>query len=242
VILVILWANSHSFRIVHSLDLIERFLFTTTNANPIKQAGGSRRVLVVPVARRESEETNEVFRSMGECLVPALLVQRSALWKELLGDLARCVLAMHHTRPDTATALSMADFGVFLQRCADYEGWGEQARAMVRTINARQEDQSAQARIVLDLMTELLRTSPTLQGKELTAKDWVERLQKLIPDHDVELVRKVNKSYFAWEIKTFSDLFTARLGMVASENKHSKTKTYAFRLKEGKIVNITEVA
>jgi len=107
----------------------------------------------------------------------------------------------------------MADFGVFLQRCADYKGWGNEAQAMVRTVNAKQEDQSAQsgsARAV-DGLASLVAGVPEEgmhgQGVGRTSAGGDSGIR-------LDLKRKLNKSYFAWEIKTFKDLFVERLCMV----------------------------
>ena len=43
-------------------------LFTTSNSNPIRQAGGSRRVIVFPVVPRESNGNDEVYQSLGALL------------------------------------------------------------------------------------------------------------------------------------------------------------------------------
>jgi hypothetical protein len=62
----------------------------------------------------------------------------------------------------------------------------------------------------------------------MTAKQWVISLQEIIPEHDKDLHRRVQSNYFAWETKTFRDLFVGRLGMVLGENKHLKVVSYSF--------------
>ena len=220
----------------------EATVMLTSNSNPIRQPGGSRRMFVIPVAPRQSDGSSRKYLAMGAHITPKLLANRSAWWLELLSDLANCVLAHHATDSATETILSMADFGVFVERTARYEGWGTEARSMFTKINERQEEQSAQARVVLELLTELLTNKPLLQGKALTAGDWTGHLQTLIPEHDQDRKRKVNKGYVAWEIKTFSELFASRLNVAEDMNRRTKVKTYSFRLPVEKVVQIDTAA
>ncbi len=169
-------------------------VITTSNSNPIRQAGGSRRVIVFPVVPRESNGNDEVYQSLGAHLGPALQAQRNAMWAELIADLARCMIALANTPADTMTVFSMADFGVFFQRCANDEGWGDEARELLRWVTARQEGQQAENRVILNLLTERLRQCPTLIGQKMTAKAWATCLHEIIPDHDRELHNKVNQS------------------------------------------------
>ena len=113
---------------------------------------------------------------------------------------------------------------------------------MFTKINERQDDQSAQSRIVLELLTELLTNRPGLQGTALTAADWTDHLQTLIPEYDLERKRKVNKNHVAWEIKAFSELFASRLNMVEDIIRRTKVKIYSFRLPLEKVVEIDAAA
>jgi hypothetical protein len=199
-------------------------------------------MFVIPVVPRQSDDGSRKYLAMGAHITPKLMANRSAWWLELLGDLANCVLAHHATDAATETILSMADFGVFVERTAQYEGWGAEARAMFTKINERQEDQSAQSRVVLELLTELLMNKPVLQGKALTAAAWAGHLQTLIPEYDLERKRKVNTGYVAWEIKAFSELFASRLNVIEDKIRRTKVKTYSFRLPLEKVVEIDAAA
>jgi len=227
----------------HTVELpCEATVMLTSNSNPIRQPGGSRRMFVIPVAPRQSESGPRTYKSMGSDITPKLMGKRSEWWLELLGDLANCVLAHHATDAATETVLSMADFGVFVERTAQHEGWGDEARAMFTKINESQEDQSAQSRVVLELLTELLMNKPLLQGNALTAGAWANHLQTLIPEYDLERKRKVNTSFVAWEIKAFSELFASRLNLTQDKNRRTKVKTYSFRLPMEKVVAIDAAA
>jgi ribosomal protein L37AE/L43A len=227
----------------HTVELpCEATVMLTSNSNPMRQPGGSRRMFVIPLAPRQSDGGARKYLAMGEHITPKLLANRSGWWLELLGDLANCVLAHHATDSATETVLSMADFGVFVERTAQHEGWGVEARAMFNIINERQEDQSAQSRVVLELLTELLIKKPVLQGKSLTAAEWTEHLQTLIPDYELERKRKVNKSYVAYEIRTFSELFVSRLNMVEDRIRRAKVNIYSFRLPVEKVLEIGAAA
>ncbi len=150
------------------------------------------------------------------------------MWNELIPDLARCIIALANTPADTKTVFSMADFGSFCQRCANHEGWGDEARELFRWVSKQQEGQQADTRVVLKLMTEILAENPRLVGQEMTAKQWASSLQDTIPEHEGDLKQKVQRNYFSWETKTFSSLFVTRLGMKLGWNKHLKVATYSF--------------
>lgn len=209
-------------------------VITTSNSNPIRQAGGSRRVIVIPVAPRVgpvvdgAEADDEKYKSMGAYLRPFLQTKRDAMWKELISDLARCIIAMANTPADTRTVFSMADFGVFAQRCANDEGWGDEARELFRWVNAQQEGQQAENRVILSLLTERLRKNHNLIGQWMSAKDWTTALHDVIPGYDRGLQNRVNKAFFAYETKTFKDLFEKQLGMKLDQNKHLKITLYSF--------------
>jgi hypothetical protein len=203
-------------------------VIAATNSNPIRQAGGARRFIVEPVAPRESKGNDEVYQSMGGHLIPSRAAKRDAMWKEMLGDLAQCMISMANTPADTKTVFSMADFGVFFQRCANHEGWGDEARDLMRWIVAQQENQQADTRVILNLLTERLRQQPALIGKYMTATAWTAELQEAIPDHDHDLRRRVTRNFFLYEVKTFRNLFVDRLGMAFKDDSHAKTEHYAF--------------
>jgi hypothetical protein len=91
-------------------------------------------------------------------------------------------------------------------------------------------------------MSELLYASPMLQGVQKSAKEWADLLHNVIPGYDSDLFRKITKSYVGWEIKNVKDLYRSRLNMVEDIDRHTKTKTYAFRLPDEKLVPIKDVA
>jgi hypothetical protein len=167
---------------------------------------------------------------MGDHVIPTLMNTRADLWMELLGDLAGCVLALHKTDPATRTSFSMADFGVFVQRIANFEGWSDDARKLFAQTEEAQEEQAAESQDLFDLMTELLVTSPELQSKYLSARKWADHIQAILPDYDADRKRKVNKGYISWALKANKELYRHRLGMATDDDRHTKIKTYAFKL------------
>jgi hypothetical protein len=139
-------------------------VMVTTNANRMRQVGSARRFLVIPVAARQKELGERVYQAEGEHLIPQLMTARTKVWCELLGDLAACVLALHHTDPATKTSFSMSDFGVFVQRIADYEGWGDDAHRLFVRAEKKQEDEAAQSQVLVDLFSQLLTEAPIMLG------------------------------------------------------------------------------
>jgi hypothetical protein len=65
--------------------------------------------------------------------------------------------ALANTPAATMTVFSMVDFGVFFQRCANDEGWGDEARELLRWVTAQQQGQQAENRVIVNLLTERLR-------------------------------------------------------------------------------------
>lgn len=205
-------------------------IIATSNSNPIKQAGAARRFIVIPVAPRSKDGDAAVYLSRGAHLSPQLLKKRSTMWVELIADLARCMISLANTPRSTKTVFSMADFGVFVQRCANNEGWGDQAREMLLWVTRQQEGQQAETRVVLNLVEELLRREPDLIGQSMTAGQWTELIWKGIPESEAELKGRVNKNFFAYETKTFKDLFEKRLGMTVAQNRNTHTNHYRFQV------------
>jgi hypothetical protein len=232
-----LYATSKTVRLTCDASVM-----VTTNSASLKEAGSSRRFIVIPVAPRQTEVGDKVFHSMAGFILPKLLENRSALWLELLGDLAACVLAFNATEVATMTSFSMADFGVDVQRCADYEGWGKEAEAMFAHTERKQGELTAKSRLVPGLLTDLLHRQPELQGKALTASDWTGHLQTIIPSYEVELSRKVNQFFLSWELKTYADTFAQQFSMVVGWDSHGKINTYSFRLPVEKVVQMSGAA
>ena len=208
----------------------DAIVMITSNGNPLKQPGSARRFFMIPVAPRQRKTGDEVYQSMGEHILPELMKNRHDVWLGLLGDLAACVVALNHSRSDTRTSLSMADFGTFLQRIAQYEGWGAHARELVLGLERRQEQQAADNEDLLAVFEELLRKKAGLQQKALTAKDWATHLQEVVPAYDAKLKAKVNVGYVSQVLTRFRDLYERRLGMQVVMDAHRKINSYAFTL------------
>jgi hypothetical protein len=126
----------------------------------------------------------------------------------------------------------MADFGVFVQRIADYEGWGGAAHKMFVATEKKQEQQTADTQVLAELIPELFRVSPDLAGRYLTAREWSDYFQRVISQRDVERQRKVTPNYVGYILKTFADLYRRQFGLTSDIDKHTKTKRYALRMPE----------
>jgi ribosomal protein L37AE/L43A len=205
-------------------------IMLTTNANPTKEVATSRRFIVVPVAARQTVVGERVFSSTGEHLLPELMSLREDIWVELLSDLSACVLALHHTDPATKTSFSMADFGVFVQRIANYEGWGETAHRMFISTEKKQEQQTADTQALAALVPEFFRFRCSDEGKFYTAREWSDNFLSVIPENDRELRSKVTANYVSWVFKAYADLYQRRFGLQEGKDLHTKTKTYSLRL------------
>jgi hypothetical protein len=202
----------------------------TSNSNPTKQAATGRRMFVFPVAPRQAGVGEKVYQSTGGHLLPALMSKRSAIWRELLANLVACVVALHRTDPATKTSLSMADFGVFVERIAGYEGWADEADQLFVRVAGRQEQQTADTQMLAELLPLVFEDVPSIQGKFLSAGEWVDYYQAVLGEHDAERRKKINTNYVGYVFKVFSDLFTRRFGLEVETDKHTKTKRYAMRM------------
>jgi hypothetical protein len=205
-------------------------VMTTTNANPTREVATSRRFMVVPVAPRQLAAGEKVYSSTGEFLLPELMAIRSVIWTELLADLSACVLALHATDPATKTSFSMADFGVWVQRIADHEGWGDAAHQMFTAVEKKQEQQTIETQPLAELLPEYFRSCPTHQGKFFTAREWCAHFQSVIPETDGELRRKVTANYVRYIFKIHADLYRRRFGLAEDIDRHAKLKLFALRL------------
>lgn len=208
----------------------------TSNANPTKQVATGRRMFVIPVAPRQDALGDKVFQSMGDYLIPALMAQRGTIWRELLADLTACVIALNKTNPDTKTSLSMADFGVFVQRVASYEGWSDEADRLFVQVATQQEQQTADTQMLAELLPQVFEFAPDLQGKFLTATEWVAHYQAVLGNFELERKGKINTNYVGYVFKTFSDLFTRCFGLEVEEDKHKKIKRYAMSMQKSSSV------
>jgi ribosomal protein L37AE/L43A len=202
----------------------------TTNANPNKQVAISRRFIVVPVAARQTAAGDEVYSSTGECLLPSLMAIRGEIWMELLADLSGCVLALHNTDPTTKTSFSMADFGVFVMRIANHEGWGDMARKMFIAVEKKQEQQTIESQPLAALIPEYFSCCANHEGRFFSAREWCAHFHSVIPDTDVELRRKVTANYVGYVFKVHADIYTRQFGLELGEDAHTKIKLYGLRL------------
>lgn len=215
-------------------------IMLTTNSNPTREVATSRRFLVIPVAPRQKEAGERVFHSVGDHLLPRLMAARNAIWSELLADLSACVLALHNTDAATKTSLSMADFGVFVQRIAEYEDWGDLAIQMLLTTEKKQEQQSAEKQVIAELLTELFVNNPGMQGHFYTAHQWADHLQTVISEHDYDNKRKVTPNYVNYTFKTFADLYKRLFMMTDKFNLRTKIKEYALQMPAAEVVDEPE--
>jgi hypothetical protein len=204
----------------------------TTNCSPIKQAGTQRRFLTVPIGTRQKKLGDRVFSSTGQYLLPELLKARQAIWIELIADLTACVVGQASTPANTKTSFSMADFGVWVQRIADHEGWGTEATSMFAQIENKQEVASMDALVLSDLLPDLLSQRPELQGKLLSARAWEEKIQDVIANHDLESKQLLTARYIGWVLKAHEQTFVRSLGMKKDKDSHSKLTLYSFNLSD----------
>jgi hypothetical protein len=59
------------------------------------------------------------------------------MWRELIRDLAASLIALANTSPEQEAGFPTANFGVFFQRCAIDESWGDEARELLRWVLVR---------------------------------------------------------------------------------------------------------
>jgi hypothetical protein len=163
----------------------------STNYNPMKEATTSRRVLPFFVKARIGE-----YKSPAQELWRTFDARKEELWEEILSDLQVIVDGLWRFQQAT-TKCTMADVGTFIHRCAQHEGWYEESLQLVDQLNDAQMAVVGKKAFWVQMITDLLRTRPDLQVKELTAKEWCEGLKPLIPFGDRDSLQRLDPRKFA---------------------------------------------
>ncbi len=201
-------------------------IMMTRNSDPMRSAGSFRRIIRVPLADRGDAN----YRSMTLDIIPELIDLRQDLRMEELRNCAHVLLALSQTSPTTTTKYSVADFGSFVLRCAQYEGWAEKAEAMLNQLISDQADIAAENNALVDLLASMLGRSPDLIGKTYTTGFWADCLHiSGVLDHDIAMKSRVNGKYLAWQFKTHTKVFEDKLGMVVTEDKTKRQNVYTFQ-------------
>jgi hypothetical protein len=163
----------------------------STNYNPMKEATTSRRVLPFFVKARTGE-----YKSPAQELWRTFDARKEELWEEILSDLQVIVDGLWRFQQAT-TKCTMADVGTCIHRCAQHEGWYEESLQLVDQLNDAQMAVVGKKAFWVQMITDLLRTRPDLQVKELTAKEWCEGLKPLIPFGDRDSLQRLDPRKFA---------------------------------------------
>jgi hypothetical protein len=163
----------------------------STNYNPMKEATTSRRVLPFFVKARTGD-----YKSPAQELWRQFDAAKTALWEEILADLQVIVDGLWDV-PQASTKCTMADVGVFIHRCAQYEGWYKESLRLVDRLNDAQMAVIGKKSFWVQMMVELLRSRPELQGKEMTAKEWCNAMKPLIDFGDHDSLERLNSRKFA---------------------------------------------
>jgi hypothetical protein len=198
----------------------------SANTMGAKKEATSRRLLIIDVAPRQEEPTDAVFRSLRQ-LTKEFMAVRNNIWTELVGCLKNIIVEFHSV-PEQATSFSMADFGAFFVTVAKAEGWGKEASQMLLEMQARQLEQSAKGMEVVALFSELFANPIGHVGRYRTAKEWAKTLVRLVPENDVEMLRKLTANYLSWAFKAAESTFKQLFGMKTEKDSHRKTMRYAF--------------
>jgi len=135
--------------------------------------------------------------------------------------------------PQASTKCTMADVGVFIHRCAQYENWYEESLCLVDRLNDAQMAVVGKKAFWVQLVTELLRSKPELQGKEMTAKEWCDAMKPLIPFGDRESMQRLNPRKFAlYCTKGGQQLMERFCGLCRVSAKSNNVDKYRFSLPE----------
>jgi hypothetical protein len=127
----------------------------------------------------------------------------------------------------------MADVGVFIHRCARHEGWYEESLRLVDRLNDAQMAVVGKKAFWVQLVIELLRAKPELQGKEMTAKEWCDAMKPLIPFGDRDSLQRLNPRKFAvYCAKGGLQLMERFCGLYRVSGKSKNVDKYSFSLPE----------
>jgi hypothetical protein len=136
------------------------------------------------------------YKSLAQELWRQFDAAKLALWEGILADLQVIVDGLWEF-PQASTQCTMADVGVFIHRCAQHEGWYEESLSLVDRLNDAQMAVVGRKAFWLQMVTELLRTKPELQGKEMTAKEWCNAMKPLVDFGNRESLERLNSRKFA---------------------------------------------
>jgi hypothetical protein len=200
-------------------------IMMTRNSDPMRAAGSFRRIICVPLADRGDTR----YRSMTLDIIPELIGVRQDLRLEELRNCAYALLALSQTSPTTTTSYSVADFGSFVMRCAQFEGWAEEAEAMLNQLVSDQSATAIENNALVDLLASMFERTPDLIGKTYTTGFWANCLHvNGVLDYDVAMKSRVNGKYLAWQFRTHTKVFQDRLGMIVKEDKAKGQNVYTF--------------
>jgi hypothetical protein len=111
----------------------------------------------------------------------------------------------------------------------------------VQTEN-KQEAASMEALVLSDLLLDLLSQKPELQGKLLSAREWEEKVQDGISNHDLESKQLLTARYIGWALKAHEQTFVRSLGMKKDKNSHSKLTLYSLNLSDALETQLVHVS
>lgn len=216
-----------------SIRPLARGMAVSTNGNPVRDVATGQRQLMFHVKPRQDAMTDESYVSLGGSLYPAFMKHRNAIWSELIADLRAMVV--HLGKADLSavrTSFRMSDFGVLFLAVADGEGWGDEARTMLRQMQNVQMRELAKKHTLVELMTQYLIEHPERQNVLMTLGEWRERLLLAIPLGDRQTRDKFSVGHFKKMFTGASaSIMEREFVMAVKRDPKLKQNKYAFSLR-----------
>jgi hypothetical protein len=213
---------------------LARGMAVSTNSNPVRDVATSQRQLMFSVLPRQDNMDDEKYMSLGGALYPEFLKHRNTIWSELISDLRAMVTYLGKADlTKVRTSFRMSDFAVPFIVGATAEGWGDEARAMLRQMKDMQMEDLAEKHTVVMIMNQYLVEHPEEQGVFKTQGVWQEELRKMVNPQDRQTADKLTASHLRTMFSgKSSDIMVGAFSMKVSDmNNKERQHKYAFWLK-----------
>ena len=211
-------------------------IWMTANTASLTNETISSRMMIIDAGQRDEEEP---YRS--EHYIKWSAAERNAIWTELIGRLANAMRELAQAdakgEGDLNVSHRMSSFFVFGRTLARQEDWEERFLTAMRAMEERQMGASAEDSEIVHLI-QRLPASYNVENKGgkttgfRTAEEWSGILGQMVPDANVELVRKVaREGWVRYMFQANAKVLANECGMVVGSTttkQKNKIKTYGF--------------
>jgi hypothetical protein len=208
-----------------AIAVLARGASLSTNYNPIKESATGRRQLTFFVATRDKASG---YRSPAMDIWQEFDRKSDDLWSEVIADLMVIVNGLAEV-PVLATSHSMADYAVFMKRCAVHEGWGEDCDRILQELDVLQQGVIADKSFWVEMVLRVLTRHPELVGTPHTATEWCDWMREATNILDRDTMSRINERKFGIYC-TKSGATTMGLGAgMQLCGKRNNAQLYSFR-------------